>query len=96
MATGATLVFRVHAVQRMFERRIGTEDVRHVIEHGQRIEEYPDATPYPSRLVLGWSGSRPLHVVAADDASAGETIIVTVYEPDPARWEDGFTRRKKP
>jgi hypothetical protein len=79
----------------MFERRIGMEDVRRVIEHGQRIEEYPDAMPYPSRLVLGWSGSRPLHVVAAEDTSAGETIIVTVYEPDPARWEDGFRRRKQ-
>jgi hypothetical protein len=33
--------------------------------------------------------------VAADDTSAGETIIVTVHEPDPARWEDGFRRRKQ-
>ena len=94
VASGTRLVFRIHAVRRMFERRISPEDVRHVVEHGQPIEEYPDATPYPSRLILGWRGGHPLHVVAADDARAGETMIVTVYEPDPARWEDGFTRRK--
>ena len=78
----------------MFERRIGVEDVRHVLEHGREIEAYPHATPYPSRLILGWIGSRPLHVVAAENPSVGETIVVTVYDPDPARWEDGFTRRK--
>ena len=96
MALGAKLIFRVHAVQRMFERRVGSEDVRHVIEHGQRIEDYPEATPFPSRLVLGWIGDRPLHVVAAYNPLTRETIVVTVYEPDPARWQDGFTKRKKP
>jgi hypothetical protein len=94
VAEDLELVFRVHAVRRMFERRISLEDVRQVVRDGRPIEDYPDATPYPSRLMLGWCGSRPLHVVVADNPSAGEAIIVTVYEPDPARWEDGFTRRK--
>ncbi len=96
VASGVRLVFRVHAIRRMFERGVSAEEVRDVIEHGQAIEEYPDADPYPSRLVLGWCRSRPLHVVAADDASTGETIVITVYEPDPARWADGFTRRQNP
>jgi hypothetical protein len=76
----ARLVFRVHAVRRMFERRCGGS--RQVVERGQAIA---DALPYPSRLVLGWAGTRPLHVVVADDAAAGEVVVVTVYEPDPAR-----------
>jgi hypothetical protein len=25
---------------------------------------------------------------------AAETVIITVYEPDPALWEAGFERRK--
>ena len=85
--------------ERPFRREVVVE-AGHVLDDdrrlaaGQPIEDYPDATPYPSRLMLGWCGSRPLHVVVADNPSAGETIIVTVYEPDPARWEDGFTRRK--
>ena len=88
------LVFRVHAITRMFERGITETEVRLVLENGEIIEQRADAFPYPSRLVLGCFGSRPLHVVAADNGSEDETIIVTVYEPDPARWEHGFTRRK--
>lgn len=89
------LVFRVHAVQKMFERGISRDDVREVILHGEVIREYHDDQPYPSRLILGWKGSRPLHVVAADNESLNETIIITVYEPDPALWEADF-RTKKP
>ena len=56
-------------------------------------KEYLDDTPYPSRLVLGWIGTRPIHVVAANTAG-GETIIVTVYEPDPAQWDADFKRKR--
>ena len=90
------LVFRVHAIRRMFERQITPRDVRGVLETGELIEEYPNDTPYPSRLVLGWRGPRPLHVVAADVTDAWETIVITVYEPDPSRWEPGFRVRRQP
>ena len=56
------LVFRTHAVKRMFQRHISEKEVRHVIENGEIIEPYRDDTPYPSRLVLGWfKGSRNNH-----------------------------------
>ena len=60
------LVFRVHAIQRMFQREISVAHVRQVLSTGEVIESYPDDTPYPSRLVLGWCEGRPLHVVVAD------------------------------
>jgi hypothetical protein len=88
------LVFRVHAIQRMFQRGISEEEVKQVIATGKAIETYPTDKPFPSRLILGWSDARPIHVVAADDANAQETIIVTVYQPETAEWESGFTRRK--
>jgi hypothetical protein len=88
------LVFRVHAIQRMFQRRISEEEVKQVVATGEIIEPYPTDKPFPSRLLLGWIGSRPIHVVAADDALAQETIIVTVYQPDATEWEAGFIRRK--
>ena len=88
------LVFRVHAIRRMFQRRISTEEVKQVITTGETIEAYPTDKPFPSRLILGWSGARPLHVVVADDAQAQETIIVTVYQPNVEEWEQGFKRRK--
>lgn len=87
------LIFRKHAIQRMFERAISTMEVARILNHGKCIINYPDDTPFPSRLVLGWSSERPIHVVAADSPE-NETIIITVYEPDPALWEPGFERKK--
>ena len=89
------LIFRIHAIQRMFERQISPEDVRSVVESGETIQEYPDDTPYPSRLVLGWKLQRPIHIVVADNEVDNEKIIVTVYEPDPTQWADDFKRRKQ-
>ena len=88
------IIFRVHAVQRMFERKIDEEDVRHVIRTGETIEDYPADQPYPSRLILGRRNRRPLHVVAAYNNDDDQIIIITVYEPDPAQWTADFRRRK--
>jgi hypothetical protein len=90
------LVYRVHALRRMFVRRITATDVRTVIEQGETIARYPNDTPYPSRLLLGSVGGRALHVLVADNAHEDETIVVTVYEPDPALWQPGFRRRRRP
>lgn len=84
------LVFRLHAVRRMSERGISEPDVQHVLRTGDVIEDYPNDLPYPSRLVLGFCGSRPIHVVAADNAADQESIVITVYEPNPARWDSTF------
>ena len=89
------LVFRVHAIQRMFQRGISEEEVKQVVVAGETIETYPEDKPFPSRLMLGWIGSRPVHVVVADNVAAQEAIIITVYQPDPEEWEAGFKRRKR-
>ena len=78
----------------MFQRRITPDDVRRVVAHGEVIEDRPDDLLYPSRLLLGEAGGRKLHVVVADAPEA--TVVVTVYEPDPALWMPGFRRRRKP
>jgi hypothetical protein len=88
------LVFRVHAIQRMYQRNINELEVRHVIAAGEIVEDYPDDTPYPSRLLLGWHDKRPLHVVVADNRDDKENIVITAYEPDPTEWEADFKRRK--
>ncbi len=87
------LVYRVHAVERMFERRITGADVEEVLLSGEVIAVYPDDTPYPSRLMLGFVRGRPLHVAFADNTAAAERIIITVYEPDPRQWDSAFRRR---
>jgi len=79
----------------MAERGITKADICKVLENGRVIMRYPNDTPIASRIVLGYSGKRPLHVVAADDDSTATTIIITVYEPGPDRWHDGFEERKR-
>lgn len=88
------IVFRVHAIQRMFQRRISEEDVRCVLDAGEVIEEYPGDVPYPSKLILGKRDQRYFHVVVAENKASRETIVVTVYEPNLGLWEPGFRRRK--
>lgn len=88
------LVFRVHAIRRMVQRRISVTDVEHVLASGDVIEDYPDDTPYPSRLMLAWCNSRPVHVVVTYNRQGGETIIITAYEPDRDRWDADFRRRR--
>jgi hypothetical protein len=78
----------------MFERRISEDDVHHVLNTGEIVEDYPNDTPYPSQLLLGWSEDRPLHLVVANDAADNERIVITVYEPDSGHWEPDFKRRK--
>lgn len=89
-----SITFRVHAVQRMFERQISEENVKYVIHTGEIIENYPTDLPYPSKLVVGWIGAKSLHVVLAENIEQKEWIVITVYEPDPNKWDDGFKRRK--
>jgi hypothetical protein len=94
MAADWRLLLRTHAVARMAERGVALADVRHVLTTGEDIAVYATARPYPARLVLGWVGARPLHVVVADDAITRTRWVITVYEPDPAEWEPDFRRRR--
>lgn len=87
--------YRVHALQQMVERRITRAAVREILEAGEVIEQsHRIGRPLPTRLLLGWNGDRPLHVLVADDASDAHYVI-TAYEPSPDRWEADFRTRKE-
>jgi len=79
----------------MFERNISRDDVIKVIGSGEVIRTYDDDLPFPSRLILGWKGNRPLHVVAADTDTDEGTIIITAYEPDPTIWNADFRTKQE-
>jgi len=64
-----------------------------VLETGEAIEEYPDDTPYPSRLIKGFYKGRIIHIVAANNCLDEEIIVITVYEPDPAEWDQECKKR---
>lgn len=88
------IVFSGHAFAQMFARNISVAEVEHVVRHGETVQEYPDDSPFPSRLLLGFSRGRPLHVVAAIDTSAGWCIVVTAYVPDPQKWDSEYRERR--
>ncbi len=88
-------VFRVHAIERMFERNIDLDDIEQVGKNFEIIEEYPNDFPFPSCLVLGINKSnRPIHVVFSVNHKDKTVIIVTAYKPNKDKWEDNFKRRK--
>ena len=90
------LVLTGHALQQMFVRGINPGDVRTVVDSAEIVADYADDQPYPSRLLLGWVGDRPLHVVLAYDQTTLTGYVVTAYWPDPALWEEDFKNRRKP
>lgn len=89
-----TILFRIHAVQRMFEREISVRKVLSVVKTGVVIEDYSSEMPQPGRLQMGFQGKRPIHVVTSHDSETCVTTIVTVYIPDPDKWTKDFTSRR--
>lgn len=80
----------------MAERGVSELDVRHILETGESIEEYPSDRPFPSRLMVGRCGERPLHVVVAENREQETSVVITVYEPDPEKWQPDFRKRRQP
>ncbi|MEN6411204.1 MAG: DUF4258 domain-containing protein [Veillonellales bacterium] len=89
-----TLRWTQHALLRLFQRSISTDDVAHALSSGEIIESYPEAHPYPSYLVLGVSIAKTqLHVVCG--LSDIELWIITAYYPNPNEWEADYKTRRK-
>jgi len=90
------IFFSGHAIRRMFERSIGRSKVTEVVRFGDVIDDYPDDEPFPSFLIFGFVGNRPLHVVVAVETESKICYIITAYEPDSAVWQEDFRTRRSP
>ncbi len=86
------ILYRVHAVQRMFERGISADKVRRALAAEDIIEDYSDEMSAPSRLLMGTQGRRPFHLVVSEEATAA--VVVTVYYPDADKWKKDFRTRR--
>jgi len=84
------IIYQRHAVERMAQRGLREEDVEYVLLRGETIAVYTHDAPHPSELVLGWRDTRPIHVVVAIDTASQRKIVITVYVPDPNKWEADF------
>ena len=89
-----TVSFTRHATQQMFARSISADDIKRVVNKGEKIASYPDDRPYPSYLLLHAVKQRPIHVVVAVNPNSQTCVIVTAYEPSREIWEADFKTRK--
>jgi hypothetical protein len=78
----------------MFERNVSVKKVSQVLKTGEMIEDYSSEMPEPSRLILGFQGKHPFHVVTSENPVTNETTIITVYNPDPEKWNKDFKSRR--
>ena len=94
IAAGKRILFLPHAIRQMSrpDRMITTTDIRHIINQGEVIENYPEDARGHSCLILGLGdGMRPTHVVCSpkDEYLA----IITCYLPDEDDWSDDLSVR---
>jgi hypothetical protein len=83
-----------HANNRIRERGIGIEDIKHAIKIGEIIRQYEDDKPFPSCLLLGKAeDGEYIHLVASIDADT--LYIITAYHPDETEWESDLKSKRR-
>lgn len=83
----------LHAQKQMTSRHIRVSEAREALlsADAQVIEDYPDDPRGPSCLVYGRALDRELHVHVSYPP---DVVVITAYEPDPARWQVDLKTRK--
>ena len=71
------VVFTGHALRRMFQRELGKDDIIEILKCGECIAEYLEDQPYPSYLMLGFSGST--FAVHENRASVAAIISIGIF-----------------
>ena len=86
--------FSKHAADQSILRHISVQEIREAIGTGEIIEDYLHDKYGPSCLVFGFTrANRPLHIQCSYP-SRPVIKVITVYEPDPAKWVEFKTRRE--
>ena len=86
--------FSRHAVDQSILRDIRVVEVREAVQSGEIIEDYPDDKYGPSCLIFGLTQSkRPVHVQCSYP-SRPVLMVITLYEPNLAKWIDFRIRRR--
>ena len=92
----AELRFTFHAVERMQTRGIAVAEAITVLREGLLVARDREGTPRPSETRIGWvregEARARLAVVSSVEAN-GDTLIITVFWPDPEKWNADFTKR---
>jgi uncharacterized protein DUF4258 len=85
-----------HADEEAHADDLSLDEVFSSIPGGEIIEDYPDDKPFPSCLIFGTTfRGNPIHSVWAYNPENRWAVLITVYRPDPKRWDNWRTRRPK-
>lgn len=87
--------FQKHALKRLIDEDLSIEAVLQTILAGEVIKEYIEDRPYPSVLILGYWGERPVHIVCAFNEHENKVHIITNYQPTHEYYEPDFKTRRK-
>jgi hypothetical protein len=79
---------------RLQERRLTGEALRKALPTLEIIEAYPDDKYLPSFLVRGEVPKFVFHALVATDLAGYNIRVVTMYLPDPNKWEAGGRTRR--
>lgn len=85
-----------HGYDEMSADGIFARDLVESAVAGTVVEDYPHYPKGPCVLVLQTDRrGKPVHVVWGIPKGHSEpTVLVTAYRPDPAKWQDGFLKRR--
>jgi hypothetical protein len=86
-----------HGYDELVDDHIAVRDIINGVANAEVVEEYPE---YPKGaallLLLRDQDEFPVHVVWGIPKGFNRpAVLVTAYRPDPERWEEDFSRRKK-
>lgn len=85
--------FSKHAVDQSILRQIRVTELKEAILNGQMIEDYPNDKYGPSCLICGiTTAERPIHIQCSYP-SRPLIKIITLYQPQPNKWDYNFTIR---
>ena len=94
LCNDGSVIWSVHAMERIQERGITKTDVTTVINTGKIIEQYPDSFPYPACLILGTDNKENnLHIVIGCNGSIIK--IITAYYPNEDKFDSSGEKRKE-
>jgi hypothetical protein len=81
----------LHADQERLEDGLTIEEMEEALCSAEVLENYRDDPRGHSCLVLGFTGSQPVHLVCGR-TKQGKVILITVYRPKMPKWKDERSR----
>ncbi|MEI7696115.1 MAG: DUF4258 domain-containing protein [Chlorobium sp.] len=91
------VVISSHGYEELAADDLSVQDVLHSINGAIVVEDYPTFSKGPCVLVLQEDkNGQPVHVFwGIASGKVSPAVLITAYRPDPDKWSDNFTRRKR-